>query len=326
MDPVTPLLRKFSFVRALERKVQRLERRVAELGQSEGRLESEIRRLQSEAAAWTRFCPHGHFYSPLPSGADIAAGLARPAEGPPFAGIDLNLDGQLSLLGEIAESYSAMPFPDEPTAGWRFFLNNPSYGPYDASVLFGVVRHLAPGRVVEVGCGYSSAAFLDMNEHVLGGRLAITFIDPDLSQLRRLVSPQEAARLSLLEVPVQQAPIAPFSELQANDILFVDTSHVSKFGSDVNHLFFKVLPELRPGVWVHLHDVTWDLEYPRDWLVEGRAWNELYMLRAFLMYNRSFRVMFSSALMFEQHKAFVRERMPRCAGGGGGQIWLRREG
>jgi len=124
---------------------------------------------------------------------------------------------------------------------------------------------------------------------------------------------------------VQDAPDDPFESLEANDILLIDTSHVSKVGSDVNHLFFKVLPALKPGVWVHVHDVTGNLEYPRHWFDEGRAWNEMYILRAFLMYNTTFKIMFSSALMFNEHRGFLRERMPMCASGGGGQIWLRKE-
>ena len=124
---------------------------------------------------------------------------------------------------------------------------------------------------------------------------------------------------------MQDVPLGLFKELGAGDILFIDTSHVSKVGSDVNHLFFTVLPALKPGVWVHIHDVTGDLEYPRHWFDEGRAWNELYLLRAFLMYNRAFRVMFSSAQMYNEHRDFLRETMPMCAAGGGGQLWLRRE-
>jgi hypothetical protein len=92
----------------------------------------------------------------------------------------------------------------------------------------------------------------------------------------------------------------------------------------VNRLFFDVLPVLKPGVWVHIHDVTGNLEYPREWFDEGRSWNELYLLRAFLMYNRSWRIELFTGWIFNTHNAFLRERMPHCAGGGGGQIWLRK--
>lgn len=132
-----------------------------------------------------------------------------------------------------------------------------------------MMRRLQPRRVVEVGCGYSSAALLDANDASFEGRIDFTFVDPDLAQLRRLLLPGEVSSATLIEKPVQEVPNHVFRALAAGDILFIDTSHISKVGSDVNHLFFKVLPELEPGVWVHIHDVTGNLEYPRGWFDEG---------------------------------------------------------
>jgi Methyltransferase domain len=255
----------------------------------------------------------------------VAAAFSREGYGPPFPGIDLNEDEQVALLNEFAAYYPDLPFPEAPAPGKRYHLANPSYGRYDAFVLYCMVRRLRPKRIIEVGCGYSSAAILDLNDLLFEGRLDLTFVDPDLAQFRRLLLPGDTSRPTLIEKPLQDTPNGVFESLRAMDILFIDTSHVSKVGSDVNHLFFKVLPALKPGVWVHIHDVTGNLEYPRHWFEEGRAWNELYLLRAFLMYNRSFKVMFSSALMFNEHRDVLRERMPMCAEGGGGQIWLRRE-
>jgi hypothetical protein len=123
---------------------------------------------------------------------------------------------------------------------------------------------------------------------------------------------------------VQEVPLEVFDALRDGDVLFIDSSHVSKIGSDVNHLFFRVLPRLAPGVRVHVHDVAGNLDYPREWLDEGRAWNEQYLLRAFLMYNRAFAVEFFTGWLFNRRHAFLREHLPLCAEGGGGQIWLRR--
>jgi len=188
-----------------------------------------------------------------------------------------------------------------------------------------MMRRLQPRRIVEVDFGYSSAAILGLNDAIFGGRLELAFIDPDLAQFRRLLFPGEDNRSTLIEGPVQDVPNSAVEALGANDILIIDTSHVSKIGSDVNPLFFKVPPALKPGVWVHIHDVTGNFEYPRHWFEEGRAWNEIYILRAFLMYNRTLRIMFSSALMHNVHHDFLRELMPMCASGRGSQIWLRKE-
>ena len=325
MDLVTHLLRKFSYVRGLERRLRKQDQSLLDVNTERSRLETDGARLRAEKAEWERFCPLGHFYSPLPSRAEVEAAFARGGCAPPIEAVDLCEEGQFALLKSLAVYYGDMPFPETPTAGWRFHLSNPSYGPYDAFLLYAVMRHLQPRRLVEVGCGYSSAAILDINDRVLGGRMQLAFIDPDLAQHRRLLLPGEVSSATLIEQPVQEVPIGVVESLEANDILFMDTSHVSKVGSDVNHLFFKVLPALKPGVWVHIHDVTGNLEYPRHWFDEGRAWNELYLLRAFLMYNRAFKVMLSSALMYNHHRDFLREHMPMCAAGGGGQIWLRRE-
>jgi hypothetical protein len=99
---------------------------------------------------------------------------------------------------------------------------------------------------------------------------------------------------------------------------------VSKIGSDVNRLFFDVLPSLAPGVLIHIHDVAGNLDYPRDWLEEGRAWNEQYLLRAFLMNNAAYRIELFSAWLWNQRHELIRERMPMCGRGGGGQMWLRK--
>ena len=77
-----------------------------------------------------------------------------------------------------------------------------------------------------------------------------------------------------------------FEKLEAGDVLFIDSSHVAKTGSDVNYLFFEVLPRLRRGVRVHVHDIFLPIEYPRDWVIdENRSWNEQYVLRALLMFS-----------------------------------------
>src|ERR1017187_3178032 len=139
---------------------------------------------------------------------------------------------------------------------------------------------------------------LDLNERVLGGGVNFTFIDPDMARLRPLLREGDAAHATLIERRVQEVPLEVFAALGANDVLFIDSSHVSKIGSDVNRLFFDVLPALAPGVLIHIHDVAGNLEYPREWLDEGRAWNEQYLLRAFLMHNTAYRIELFTGWLF----------------------------
>lgn len=310
MKMLEALLRKFRFVRRLERK--------------NAQLVAEIERERARYQAWTRFCPHGHFYSPLPSSEEIADAFERGGFGPPFPAIDLNEAGQVARLERFADYYRQQPYPERPVAGRRFYLENSSYGNYDAIMLYCMLREAQPRRLIEVGSGFSSAAMLDANELAFNGRMKFTFIDPDLSRLRLLLHPADAERSTLIERRVQDVPLHTFAELEANDVLFIDSSHVSKIGSDVNRLFFDVLPVLAPGVLIHIHDIVGDLEYPREWLDEGRAWNEQYLLRAFLMNNAIYRIELFTAWLFNTRHAWLREHMPLCAGGGGGQMWLRK--
>ena len=287
-------------------------------------LRAKVAELEKNQAESARFFPPGHFYSPLPSREEIARAFERGGFGPPFPGVDLNEAGQQARLERFAESYKTQPFPEEPIAGRRFHLNNHSYGYYDAIMLYLMLREAGTRRVIEVGSGFSSALMLDANDHAFGKTMSFTFIDPDMSRLRPLLREGDHERCTLIERCVQDVPLATFQSLQANDVLFIDSSHVSKIGSDVNWIFFNILPVLAPGVLIHIHDVAGVLEYPRDWLETGRAWNEQYLLRAFLMHNSAYRIELFTSWLRNHHKAWFAEHMPLCMVGGGGQMWLRK--
>src|SRR5688500_5224121 len=128
--------------------IRRLNRRVTEL-------EAQLARERAEHAEWRRFFPPGHFYSPLPSQVEIAEAFARGGFGPPFAAIDLNEAGQRVRLERFATFYPEQPFPEKATEGRRFYLDNPSYGHYDAIMLYCMLRETQPRRVIEVGSGFS---------------------------------------------------------------------------------------------------------------------------------------------------------------------------
>jgi predicted O-methyltransferase YrrM len=289
------------------------------------RLERENLRLRQFYDNWHYFVPPGHFYSPLPDRGEISEGFARNNFGPPFAGIDLNEDAQFDRLQRFAEWYAEHPFHEQPTFGYRYCFQNAAYGASDAIMLYSMMRELRPNQIIEVGSGYSSAAMLDVAQYTLKKPIAFTFIDPHVKLLDSLLLTQDRKHVKILERKVQDVPLEVFTKLEKNDILFIDSSHVSKFGSDVNHLFFNVLPILSPGVFIHFHDIAWRLEYPREWLDEGRAWNEQYLLRSFLMYNKMFRVELFTSYLEHFKREFITRSLPLCSGGGGGQLWLSKQ-
>jgi hypothetical protein len=121
---------------------------------------------------------------------------------------------------------------------------------------------------------------------------------------------------------VQNVPLERFAALEAGDILFVDSSHVAKTGSDVVHLFGQVLPRLAKGVRVHFHDIFWPFEYPEEWIREGRAWNEAYLLRAFLQFNSAFRIVLFNSYLGLHHRDLVERHLPLFLQNTGGSLWL----
>jgi predicted O-methyltransferase YrrM len=273
-----------------------------------------------------RFVPAGHFYSPLPSLREVNRARGRLFAPPPEAlpGIELNEAAQLALLKEVKRYYGTLPFPSERAAERRYFYENPAYSYSDAIFLYGMIRHAAPRRIVEVGSGHSSCVMLDTAELFLDGHVDFTFIEPYPDRLLSLLKPEDLGRVKILAQRVQDIALEPFLALERNDILFIDSSHVMKIGSDVHHLLTEILPRLHPGVYVHIHDVFYPFEYPEEWITEGRAWNEAYALRAFLTFNDVFEIVLFNTYLERFHRDIFERDMPLCLKNEGGSIWLQR--
>lgn len=275
----------------------------------------------------------GHFHSPIPDADEIGRRAPRifdvSARSLPAIEIDDAAMQRFAL--DCAEAYAALPFPARADGRTRYHLDNGYFSYGDGVMLWSFLRRFRPRRVVEVGSGWSSAAMLDADEACLGGATEFTFIEPHPERLRRLLRPGDAARCRILEAPVQDVPDDVFLALGEDDILFIDSSHVAKAGSDVVHLVSNVLPRLAKGVIVHVHDVLWPFEYPRSWIDEGRAWNEAYVVRAFLEFNSAFRIVYFNSYMAVHHEELLARTLPLAvakpsdpAAPGNTSLWLRR--
>jgi hypothetical protein len=189
-----------------------------------------------------------------------------------------------------------------------------------------MLRWSQPRRLIEVGSGFSSALVLDTNDRFLHGELQCTFIEPyPERRLNKLLDGSDLRAHQVIRAPVQKVPLETFDVLESGDILFVDSSHVSKVGSDVNRLVFDVLPRLQPGVIVHFHDIRWPFEYSRDWVYGGRAFNEAYLLRALLMFQNEYQILWFNNFLLTLHLDEIGQHLPAWAAvPRGASLWLRR--
>ncbi len=271
--------------------------------------------------------PPGHFYSPYPNLDELRAredrvfALPEPGNLP---GVDLREAAQLALFQELADLCKDHSFPEKATPPLRYYFENPAYSYGDALILHGMLRRFKPRRVVEIGSGYSSCMTLDTVDRHLAGQTTCTFVEPYPELLLSLVPERERASLDIRSQPLHEIDLALFRDLAAGDLLFVDSTHVAKTGSDVNRLIFEVFPALAPGVLVHVHDIFYPFEYPRAWVFEGRGWNEAYLLRAFLSFNRTFEIVLWSDFLAKFHRDRAEALMPLWGRNTGGNFWLRK--
>jgi predicted O-methyltransferase YrrM len=282
--------------------------------------------------------PIGHPASPIPDMKEVRkrAKTIYRAGVTEIPGVNLNTDAQLALLISLAEYRKEMPLQEEARKGFRFSFNNFFFTGTDAILLYSLLRHYKPKRVVEIGSGFSSAVMLDTREAFPEIGTEFTFIEPYPQRLNALIKDDDRKNCTIIEKVVQDVDISHFMDLRENDMIFVDTSHQMKVGSEVLYLFFEIMPRLKPGVMIHFHDVFWPFEYPEEWVEIGRSWNESYGLRTFLQYNDCFEILFFNSYLGNVHKKIIKEKMPfggndsednDGAGGNfyaGGSLWLRK--
>lgn len=216
--------------------------------------------------------------------------------------------------------------PRESESG--FYWNNPMFPPLDAITLYGMLREYRPQKLLEIGSGFSTQIALLAAQH---SKTEICCIEP-YPNSHLLAKESELAQL--IRLPVQDVQMEVFDSLQMGDFLFIDTTHTVKIGSDVNYLVFNILPRIKPGVYIHVHDIFLPYEYPKRWYDElSIFWNEQYLWLAYLLENESVEIILPNYWLTIQRKDELRERLKsfdiwgltnNLGGASGASLWFRK--
>ena len=243
-----------------------------------------------------------HFYEPIPDLGALPPDIFSKAS--KMIGIDMRAKAQLALLLNFKEQFQAeyKYFPRTSTNNeFQYFTQNGAFELVDGEILYCMIRQFKPKKIFEIGSGNSTllAAQAVLKNQSDGSNCELIAFEPYPNEKLQ----KGFSGLSKLErIPIQNVPLERFNELEENDILFIDSSHVVKLGSDVVYEILEILPRLKRGVIVHFHDIFFPLNYPKEFVVDYKLfWTEQYLLQAFLAFNSAFEVMWSSCYMHYYH-------------------------
>lgn len=253
-----------------------------------------------------------HFYQPIPDTRTIAE--SHWSNRSKLIGIEMNDEGQKWILNQFVETYKKeyqnLPL-SKPSAAHEFYINNGTFESVDAEILYCMIRHYKPKKIIEIGSGnstYLSAYSAIKNRIATGDDAKFTSIEPYPEEKIKKGIP---GLNSLIEKRLEQIDSVLFSDLQGNDILFIDSSHVLKLGSDVQTIYLDILPSLKKGVLIHIHDIFLPADYPKEVIINRfRFWTEQYLLQAFLAFNKSYKVLWASSYMHLNYPNLLEKAFP----------------
>lgn len=270
------------------------------------------------------FVPFNNYESPYPTMKEVIFNNQYIQETEKYMNIDLNMQRQLDFLETIRLELGKVINDIDNNMISRRFESNSYFDNNDAVLLYVMLMAYRPKKIIEIGSGYSTCIMLDVNEYKLNSSMRIKCIEPYPERLFSRIREKEDG-LEIRRTMVQTTPLEEFKELGENDILFIDSSHVTKSGGDIPYEYFNILPQLKSGVIIHIHDIFYPFVYPDKWLREGRAYTEAYVLRALLENNDDYEILFWNDMMqkkyAEQYKDALQDKCDLC----GGSLWLRKK-
>jgi predicted O-methyltransferase YrrM len=247
-----------------------------------------------------------HYYEPL---INPKKGLTRSLrEDRELPGIDFNIEEQLILLDKFNYNEELVKVPINKGAEFGYYYNNASYESGDGEYLYNIIRHFKPKRIIEIGSGWSTLMAINaLKENKVE--------DSSYSCHHTCIEPYEQPWLENMEVEVIRERVevvdkSLFQKLEANDILFIDSSHIIRPQGDVLFEYLEVLPIIKSGVIVHIHDIFMPKDYPNEWVYKHVLWNEQYLLEAFLTFNEKFKIIGALNYLSHNHRELFSGKCP----------------
>jgi predicted O-methyltransferase YrrM len=269
-----------------------------------------------------------HYYQPIPDTRTLNDPLWEKQSD--LVGIDMNENGQIGLISQFSSRYRReyQALPLEKTRDLlQFFINNGTFESVDSEILYCMIRHLRPKTIIEIGSGYStllSAKAMLTNKQESGVDTQLISIDPYPNVITETGVPGLS---KLIQKKLEEVDLLLFSELERDDILFIDSSHILRIANDVQRLYLEIIPKLNRGVHIHIHDIFLPAEYPKEVVLKRlRFWTEQYLLQAFLAFNHSFEVMWGSSFMHLKHPEKLETAFPsyKRSERWPGSLWVRK--
>lgn len=265
-----------------------------------------------------------HYYQPL---IDPKKHLTRPLnEDRNLPGINFNVPAQLELLNKFNYSSELLELPMKKNDRLVFYYDNNSFVAGDAEYLYNIIRFFKPRKMIEIGSGFSTLLSIEAFRR---NKQEDSSYVPEHICIEPYEQPWlEKTPAKIVRQKVEDINKELFLTLQANDILFIDSSHMIRPQGDVLFEFLEILPLLEPGVLVHIHDIFTPKDYLASWIVEEhKLWNEQYLLEAFLTFNDRFEILGALNHLAHHHRQQFAAKCPvfgKQSGGEPGSFWIRR--
>jgi len=211
-------------------------------------------------------------------------------------GINFNIENQIKNLKQLdyKKELENLNLKNN-SPNFNFNIDNNFFEAGDAEIYYQMIRYHKPKKIIEIGSGQSSLIAMEAinnNKQIDNFITELTCIEPFENKWL------EKNDIRVIRKKVEEIDTDIFTDLNKGDILFIDSSHVIKPQGDIVKIFLEILPKLKSGVIIHIHDIFSPRDYLENWLkIENRFFNEQYLLEGMLDNSSRYKIMLSLNLL-----------------------------